>query len=161
MTHFICSSVFVCFGLLTADAEKNKGEPALTPPKGWQEKSLQGTKKAWVGTAADGFAPNINIMEGSFGGSLDKYVEASIETLKKMIPSYRQLRKESFTTTSGEKGVKLTTENQLGGRELRQTFYFFDGGSKKYVVTCTGLARDGKRLAPTFDEALKTFHFEK
>ena len=87
MTRFLLSSGPVCVALLSAGCPRNKGEPALTPPKGWEEKSFQGTKKAWVGTAVDGFAPNINIMEGAFGGSLDKYVEASIETLKKMIPS--------------------------------------------------------------------------
>ena len=110
---------------------------------------------------ANGFAPNINIVEESFSGSLDKYVEGNLETLKKTFPDYKQLSKENFTTTSGEKGVKLATENQQGGRLLRQTAFFFDGGNKKYVVTCTTLAEDGDRLAPAFDESLKTFHFVK
>jgi len=161
MRRFTGLLLFLGVGLLATGCEKFKGEPTLTPPSGWKEASFPPAKKVWVGPPANGFAPNINIVEEAYGGSLDKYVEGSIATAQKTLTNFQQLGKSDFTSTAGVKAVKLVSNNEQGGRMLRQTFYFFDNGPKKYIVTCTCLLPDGDRLAPTFEEAMKTFRFEK
>src|SRR5439155_21073665 len=63
MQRFVGSLLLLCVGLLSAGCQKFKGEPTLTPPSGWKEASFAGAKKVWAGPAANGFAPNINIVE--------------------------------------------------------------------------------------------------
>ena len=125
-------------------------------------RSLPGLKyKAAVGPAAQGFAPNINVVDEPFAGTLDDYVAGNIKTLSALVKDYRQIDKAPFVTTKGLEGVKLVTENRQKGAALRQTFYFFANGGTKFVVTGSCLAPDGEKLDKVFDTSLRTFRFTR
>ena len=72
---------------------------------------MPGLKYKWaVGPAAQGFAPNINVVDEPFAGTLDDYVAGNIKTLSALVKYYRQIDKGPFATTKGLEGVKLVTE---------------------------------------------------
>jgi hypothetical protein len=153
------SVALVGFGLLSAGCIKDGGF-SFTPPKGWQEKNIPGLKyKAHIGPPSHGFAPNINVLDDSFSGSLNEYIDGNAGSLKKAFPNLKEVRRHAFSTRSGVQGMKLVTNNNFQGKNLRQTAYFFANGSKKYVVTCSCAGEDARRLEPVFDEAMATFQF--
>lgn len=143
-------------------SESPNGNFTFDFPSGWQEKTIPGLKtKAVVGPASKGFAPNINIVSEEYKGTLDAYAKLSFEQLFNVMPGFNLLKQSKFKTKDGLEGIRMITESQPGGKNLRQTFYLFDNGGKKYVVTCTALADDGDKLDSAFDTSMKTFKFKK
>jgi hypothetical protein len=131
------------------------------PPKDWQLMDFAGMKyRISHGPAANGFAPNINVVEEKFSGSLSKYVDLNLDTMKKAFPDLTILKREDFQTEDGADSIRLVTENKQQGKMLRQTFYFFANSSRKFVVTCSALADKGAALDVTFADSMRTFRFD-
>jgi hypothetical protein len=71
------------------------------------------------------------------------------------------VKQEAFKTTAGVPGFYVLTESEHNGKLLRQTAYFFGSAETKYVFTCSTAAEGGAKLDPLFEQAMKTFRFEK
>ncbi|WP_165229996.1 DcrB-related protein [Aquisphaera insulae] len=137
------------------------GKFSFVPPPKWTTRSFPGAKYQIVhGPPKDGFAPNINVIDEPFGGSMEQYAKASLATLEKALPEFKLKEQREFKTKSGLQGVRLVSESAQNKMHLRQTFYLFGRGEKKYVVTCSALAEGGADLDKTFEQALKTFQIE-
>jgi len=141
---------------------EGKGGFSFAPPKDWEFRDFPGMKyQIAFGPAADGFAPNINVVEENSQGTLDAYVEASEATLAKIFQKYKKISLAEFKLDGGAAAMKLVTTNEQQGKTLRQTFYLIDANDKKFVVTCTALAEGGEKLDAAFDASIKTFKLEK
>jgi hypothetical protein len=135
---------------------------SFVPPDGWDMRDVPGRKfKAAVGPSAAAFAPNINIVDEQFNGSLDAYVKGNLADLRKAFRRFRLVQQDDFKTTAGEQSARLVIEYEQDGKLLRQTFYFFANGDTKFVVTCTTLAQGGDKLDSVFETSMKTFRFDK
>lgn len=132
---------------------------SLRAPHGWQFREFPGLKYQIVfGPATDSFAPNINVVDEAFAGSLESYVEANMVALHRSFEDFILIRREAFMTTSGLKGVKLITTSKQHKALIRQTFFILPGSGGKYiVVTCSALAQRGESLDAVFDESVRTF----
>lgn len=131
------------------------------PPAGWEVvKASTLAYKVAVGPETDGFAANLTIVDEPFDGSLDEYVSSALDGLGQYFESFQVLSQEEFTPEEGAPGVRIVAENMQGGRALRQSFYLFDTGTKKYVVTCTRLAGTGAELDAVCEGSVKTLRFE-
>jgi hypothetical protein len=140
-----------------------EGGFSYSPPKGWKISEVPGLKyKLSVGTPANGFAPNINVVDEAFSGTLDEYVEANLKTMEGVFKGFKKLGKTSFDTKSGLKGVRVVIEDNQQDKILRQTFYFFERkDGKKAVVTCSVLVEDGAKYTTVFDISMSTFSVSK
>ena len=162
-------ALFVALPHSTPAAETGKrhveasGGYSFCPPNGWEMKEMPGLKyKLAFGPAAGGFAPNINVVDEAFDGSVEDYVKTSLEMVAKAFKGFKKIGQSSFKTESGVKGVRLQTESDQGPLRLRQTFFFLAGkGKNKLVVTCSALAENGQKLDSAFEDSLKTFALEK
>ncbi len=108
---------------------------SYVPPDGWKVSEVPGLKyKVCLGNPAKGFAPNIVVVEEAYEKSLDDYVKANIAMMQKVFQDHKILSQTDFTTSGGARAVKMITERedpQLKKR-LRQIYYFFDAGNKKF-----------------------------
>jgi hypothetical protein len=150
----------------TADDPRRHTEVAggfsFIPPDGWQIRTIPRLKfKVATGPAADGFAPNINIVDESFNGSVDDYAQANLANLQRALKQVRLLKEDQFTTAKGMQAPRMVIEHDFNGKPLHQTFYMFSNGATKFVITCSALAQDGDRLAPVFESAMRTFRFDR
>ena len=128
------------------------------PPDGWQTVEFPGQKyRVSRGPQENEFAPNINVVDESFSGTLTAYVDANLKNLKKLFANLRVLKREDFQTADGQEAIRVIAENKQHGWLLRQTFYFMGPSSRKYVVTCTTLAEGGENLDQVFEKSMKTF----
>jgi hypothetical protein len=116
--------------------------------------------KVAAGPEVDGFAANLTVVDEPFDGSLDEYVASALDGLEQYFENFQVLIQEEFKPVEGPPGVRIVAENVQGGRALRQTFYLFDGGTKKVVVTCTRLIEAAAELDAACDASVKTFRFE-
>jgi hypothetical protein len=103
------------------------------------------------------FAPNINVVDEAFSGTLATYVDANLQNMEKVFVNLKVLSREDFRTQDNEAAVKVVTENEQQGRMLRQTFFFIGSGNRKYVVTCTALADGGAKFDAAFAGSVGTF----
>ncbi len=130
-------------------------------PKGWTVKDTSISKyKISFDAPKNQFSANINVVMENVPGTLAKYVDLNKTNLKatSMLQKLRIIDEKPFTTTAGAAGVRMVVTDTVGGADLQQVFYFFDGAADtKFVVTATSLAGDGAAYAPTFDASLKTF----
>jgi hypothetical protein len=134
---------------------------SFVPPEGWAIRPFPGAKfKTAVGPAAAGFAPNINVVDESFSGSLDAYVKGNLDSMQRVFKQFRLLKQEEFKTSQGLQAARVIAENELNGRVLRNTYYFFPNGDTKFVVTCTALAEGGDKFDPVFEGSMHTFRFD-
>jgi hypothetical protein len=141
---------------------ESAGGFSFVPPDGWTMRDFPGMKfKLAAGPAAAGFAPNINVVDEQFNGSLEDYVKGNLATLRASFKGFNLVQQDEFKTTAGEAGKRLITENEQKGRQLRQTFYFFGKGNTKFVVTCSALSDGGEKLDSAFETSMKTFRFDK
>ena len=149
--------------LFAADVGKRHHESAggfsFCPPQGWTIQAFPGLKYSIAaGPAANGFAPNVNVVDEAADMSLPAYVDTSKKMLSKAFKGYKEVGNREFKTTAGLKGSRLIIQSNQNGTQLRQTFYFFAGkGDQKLVVTCSALASGGEKLDEVFETSLKTF----
>ena len=132
------------------------------PPEGWEAKEFPGLKfKIVAGPPAGNFAPNMNVVDESFKDSLDKYVDANLTALKGAFKSFRLIKRDEIKTSIGARGARLTVESDQNGTLMRQVFYFFSSGDKKFVVTFTGLSEWEDKHDNVVENSMKTFRFDK
>lgn len=133
-------------------------------PSGWTVRDTPLSKyKVSTGTPRNGFAANINIVIEAYAKSLPDYVAANLTAIKgsSLFQNVKVLDQQPFTTSAGLEGTRVEIEDIFGKFNLRQTFYFFDGGSgNKLVITASCLVGDGAAEAPIFDGSMKTFTLE-
>jgi hypothetical protein len=140
-------------------------EPAggfsFVPPEGWEVRPIPGLKfKAAFGPTSAGFTPNINVVDESFDGPLDAYVQGNIGAARRAFKQFRLLSQDEFNTSGDLRGARAVGENELNGMVLRQTYYFFAKGDTKFVVTCSAQADGGDKLDRVFEASMKTFRFD-
>jgi hypothetical protein len=139
-----------------------EGGFSYVPPDGWIVHPFPGLKYRIVaGPIEGGFAPNINVVDQLFAGSLEEYVGANLDALQQFLAEFRIVKQEDFQTTDGLQGVRVITYANHNGRTLRQTYYLFGNGNTKYVVTCTSRSEGGEELDPIFEASMKTFRVEQ
>src|SRR5262245_26793122 len=90
--------------LLAADVGKRHREAeggfSYCPPSGWAMQHVPGLKYSIAaGPAANGFAPNINVVDEKAGMNLDEYVDANKKMLSKAFKGYKEIGKTEFKTT--------------------------------------------------------------
>ena len=155
------------FCLLLAGCGKSKpprklyekeGGFSFDPPDGWEILEMPGLKyHVTRGTLVNNFAPNINVVDETFEGSLEKYFDTKMESLKAMFKSFKLLEKKKITSDDGDTALVAVTENDIFGRTVRQTYYLFENGSRKYAVICTALAEGGEEFDALFEKTAKSF----
>ncbi|PTY01697.1 hypothetical protein DB346_11750 [Verrucomicrobia bacterium LW23] len=149
------------------DAQTIKDEElglALGVPRGWKVQAFPHSRFPMAfGPQVDGVTPNINLnTEQSDVGDFVKYVDGNQGGLLRDIKECKILLREDFVTTSGLKGIKVTTESTQFNMLLRQLFYFFAAQDRKYVIiTATAPSSSIDKLEPQFDEAVRTLTMVK
>ena len=128
------------------------------PPETWQVAEFPGLKyRISHGPRKNEFAPNINVVDETFPGPLADYVDANLKNMEKVFVGLKILKREGFQTDDAQAAVRVITEAEQLGRRLRQTYHFFGKGNRKYVATCTALAKGGEALDTVFEKSMKTF----
>jgi hypothetical protein len=128
------------------------------PPETWQVVEYPSLKyRISIGPRENEFVPNINVVDEAFSGQLVDYVDGNLENMKRVFVRLDILKREDFQTEDGQAAVRVITEMEHYGRRLRQTFYFFGKGKRKYTSTCSALAEEGEALDGIFEKSMKTF----
>ncbi len=147
-----------CGGKPPRQHYEKAGAFSYDPPSGWQAVEFPGLKyRISHGPRENEFAPNINVVDEAFSGTLATYVDANLQNMEKVFVNLKVLSREDFKTQDNEAAVKVVTENDQQGRMLRQTFFFIGSGNRKYVITCTALADGGAKFDSSFAESVETF----
>lgn len=140
---------------------ESEGGYSFVPPRGWEMRTMPNLRyQAAIGPPARGFAPNINILDEVAKVSLDEYVKSNLVQLKTLFPKHRVLTQDTTRTDDGLEARRVVFANELNGTHLRQTAYFLERGTTKFVVTCSVPATDGEDYDDVFEKCLKTFRFE-
>ena len=87
-------------------------------------------------------------------------MSASLTNMGDFFEGFQLISQDEFAPKEGATGVRLVVENMQGGRLLRHSFYCFDAGARKFVLTGTQLSGSGTSLEPAFDAAARTFRLE-
>ena len=150
---------------LPALAQTRLSEPAggfsYLPPAGWHIKTLPGLKyKISYAMPANGFAPNINVVDEVSAMPLDKYLQFSMVGMRKAYTSLHVLKQAPFVTASGVHGERLAVDGVVGDKHMHQVFYVFPANNRKIVVTASSLASDGGKYDAATDKSIKTFKLQ-
>ena len=160
LTILMLVSIF-CSGCSSNQPRKHyekSGGFSYDPPDGWQIVEFPGLKyRISHGPAENGFAPNINVVDEIFDGTLEAYVQANQDNMEKIFKNISILTSEKFLTEDGSQAIRLITKNEQQGTILRQTFYFFGSSKRKYVATCSALADGGESLDSVFAKSMRAF----
>lgn len=163
VTMLVLASIVLtgCGGKPPRSLHEPAGGFSYDPPAGWTVSEMPGMKyRIAVGPVQQEFASNINVVDEAFAGSLADYVDANVSMIEKVLASPRILKRDDFQTADLSSASRVVIEDEQQGRALRQTFYFFDGGRRKYVATCSTLADGADALDATFEASMKTFRVD-
>jgi len=140
---------------------EKEGGFSYVPPEGWEIAEHPQLKyRIFRGASENQFAPSINVVDEHFDGFLESYVDANIEAMRGFVKDFDLVEREEFITNDEVRSIKLTVDGEHYQRLLRQYFYFFNAGEKKYIVTCSALAENAEKYEPLFDTSVKTFRIE-
>src|SRR6266481_3355461 len=82
------------------------------PPQGWQIITFPGLKyRISHGPTQNGFAPNINVIDEPFRGTLAEYVDLNLVTMKKMFVDARLLKRDDFQTEDDHPATRVVFED--------------------------------------------------
>jgi hypothetical protein len=131
---------------------------SLQPPKDWIEKKISGlTYAAFVSDATEMPVANLILIDDAYSGSLNEYIEINLKSIAKAFKDFQRINQSEFKTNSGMTGVAIATESEQLGKKVRQILYFFTGrDSKKFVFTCSFVAKESEKLAPLCAASLQT-----
>lgn len=147
-------------------AGERQHEPAggysLVPPAGWQAHEFPGLKyRVFTGPPVGGFAPNLNVVDEYFPGSLDDYVGRNLLVMARMFQAFEKLSQNDFELNSGDRAVRIVAKSVQDPGLVEQSFYFVDGGGGRYfVITCGKLATDERQVAQQCDGSARTFRVD-
>ena len=132
------------------------------PPEKWKVVEFPGLKyKVVTGPSHEGFATNINVLDETSPAALNDYVQTNLGTMKKIFKKFQLVSKpEKVKTSSSLTGMKFTIVSEQKDRLLRQSFYMFEKGKMKYIITTSTHAGNEHIFDKTFDDFVKTFRFE-
>lgn len=127
-------------------------------PAGWTISKIDGMQfQIARDKGANGFYPNLNILQEKNKFTFEEYYKANIAQLKEFISDYKELLTEEFITSAGLKGKKHTCSCKQVGKNLFQAYYFFERKDKtKTMITCSSLIEDKNKYAPIFDSIVKS-----
>lgn len=129
-------------------------------PEGWSLIDYPGLKfRVAIGQTVDNFTQNITAADEASSLSLDDYVQASLDTLDRILPSYSALSADPFFTDGGLEGRRLVIENAQMGYRLLQYLYIFSQNGSYIVLTCTTLYDHGDEARELFDRMAASFTF--
>ena len=132
------------------------------PPQGWALKEIPGlTNKVALATPADGFAPNLNVVDEEFGGSPDEYLEANLAHTPIWLvwtwhgvpvspdcerwtrtPAY--FREQDFTMPEEQGVIALVPDPEVRGHRLE-----LPAGRQLPFSTCTAWPSDTSDRSPS------------
>lgn len=167
MTETVRVLTFLVALLMTAagcDGESKRqyyesaGGFSFDPPAGWKVVEFPGFKyRICHGPDQNGFAPNVNVIDEAFEGTLASYADLTLQNMQRVLTKARLLSREDFSTQDSEPAVKIVIENEQSGQMLRQAFFLIGSGDQKFVMTCTARADRGGQLDSAFDECARSF----
>ena len=106
------------------------------PPAGWKIRTFPGLKyKISYTTPAQGFAPNISVVDETSALPLKDYVRAGMSHMNLAYSQFRISSQAPFSTSSGLHGVRLMSDGTVGGRHVRQVFYIFPAPSSRKIMS--------------------------
>ena len=114
------------------------------------------------------FPANIRVSHIDLAVSLDEYVQKEREMMSQKMTVLSEGEPSNFETRSGIRGKKIWIERDqelIGdkGRSLvriRQSFYFFENGKRKYGIMATVAVVEAAELEAAINACVKTFRFE-
>lgn len=131
---------------------------SLQPPKDWIKKDIPGlSHAAFVSDATEMPVASLTLVDEAYSGNLNEYIEINFKSIARAFKGFQRINQSEFKTNSGLTGVAIATESEQLGKRVRQVLYFFTGkDSKKFVFTCTFLAKESEKLAPLCAASLQT-----
>jgi len=149
-------SLFLIFPMWVHAVELGGGY-SIIPLGGWNVRDFPGLKYKMVITEpVDGFAANLNVVDEAFGGSMEQYLELSVQTVKKLFKA--EVLGQAPFSADNAKGMKLVTNTQHNELKLRQIFYVFDNSNgMKVVVTASSLLNSADENEKKFDTMVGSF----
>jgi len=154
----LCVLCVGCGGKSPRQHYEKAGAFSYDPPAGWQAREFPGLKyRVTYGARTNEFAPNINVIDETFSGTLAAYVDANLEVMRKLFTRLTVVSRKEFKTQDGQPVIRVVTQDEQQGRALRQTLFFFSNSSRKYIATCTTLADGGEGLDSTFEKSMTSF----
>jgi hypothetical protein len=134
---------------------------SYTLPTGWKVRGLPGLKYQIAYTQpSNSFAPNVNFVDEAYTGSLADYVKINKENIVKAKLKYVFGAEKPFTTDHVGQAVRLESKTEQQGRKLNQIFYFLEGKTRKFVVTCSRLIDQPAITDAGCDAIVKSFNLE-
>lgn len=125
----------------------------------WKETEFRQLNAWIVGKAADGFAPNVNVVTETFpsGIALDDYLKASVDKAPQQIQEFDLESSETITLASGAQGGRLVYRGRSGTSptlKFLAIVAFRDG--RAAVATFTSLPDRFDALAAETEPYLRT-----
>jgi hypothetical protein len=137
-----------------------KGLFSYEAPPGWHVTELNLTHPVSAGPARDGFAANIHVDITTSALPLEKFVAENIRAAQSSA-GFQLVSESPYSTAAGLDGTRVVVTETVGGLNLQQAFYFFDGGNnQKIVLSAACLTKDGAVDAAMFDASVRTFSLE-
>lgn len=143
--------------------QETAGDFSYIPPEGWQAKEFPGFKyKFMFGPIIEEFGTNLMVIDEAYSGTLDDYVALNLKTLPKLYPGIKILSQNPFVSDVGLPAFKVVVDAKVNNINVRQIYYFFDAGDKKYIGIYSRTPK-GKHddVDALVDACMATFRVEK
>ncbi len=129
-------------------------------PDGWQCVKYNNTKyNLAIGEKINNLIQTIVISSEEFKGSMQEYLEYSIDNLKQYLPQMIFVKSGDFINEARIEAWKLVTKNNYEDELLRQYYYIFKREEMFFACVASVSQESSEEIEDVFDASMYTFKF--
>ncbi len=164
MKRYIFISILVFLTGITLFAQGNYTDTqkdfTFVLPDGWQCVKYNNTKyNLAIGERINNLTQTIVISSEEFKGSMQEYLEYSMNDLKQYLPQMVFIKNGDFINHARIEAWKLVAKNNYEDEELRQYYYIFKKENMFFVCVASVSQESSEEIEDVFDASMYTFKF--
>ena len=131
-------------------------------PDGWQIFEIGGLKYFGLveSNPEDDMPSNVLFADEKFAGSLEEYVEATLNLIKQLSPNFEVMSTDAVETDSGIRGTSVVGTDEINGLQIIQVFFMFDIGERIFVMTYTSNIDENQENIIAIGDLMHSLQFD-
>ncbi len=137
------------------------GTFSFTMLEGWEEMRIGLEYPALKGPMAGGFDLNLVFIQEEAAFPMAFYSALIQGSIEENFQEVTQVSEDFLVTAEGKDYFRWVMTHKQQGKTFRQTFYFYESGDWKLIITYSRLNNAGEEYDDLIDEVMQTVEFKR
>jgi hypothetical protein len=131
-------------------------------PRNWEPHERPNKPVVYIGPTINQSTPNLQMLSEAMVGTLEEYVQMSMQQMKSSFKQFALLEEAAFTTDQGMVGKRVIIQFQGTTHRMKLHYYYLPQSEKVAFIMCGSMSEVyGDSLTPLFDATARSVQLSK